>query len=207
LIIVHDTGTPMFATENFADDVVAHEWGYAKWTGSGPDLPELPLEWSLVNARPRGVISHGMVGGDAPAHLHRLFALEALLAGATPWPVSAEAQALYPILHPIGALEECRFADWRNPAVTLGGKRFGCAIYSRPHESWIVVGNLEEGSRTVTCAVHADKLPCPLPSITISEALLSPVNGLKVSLDSKQLTGAGITLTIPGDSAVLLHVR
>jgi hypothetical protein len=205
LVIVHDTGTPMFATENFADDVVAHEWGYAKWTGSGPDLSELPLEWSLVNARPRGVISYGMIASDAPPHLPRLFALEALLAGVTPWAVSSEALALYPVLHPIGALQECRFADWRNQAVTLGGQRFGSAIYSRPKESWIIVGNLAEASRTVSCVLHPDKLPCPLSSITMAALLPSPQNGS--SLDAKQLTGAGITLTIPSESAVLLHVR
>ena len=35
LIIVHDTTTPMFATENFADYVVATEWGYR----NGPTGP------------------------------------------------------------------------------------------------------------------------------------------------------------------------
>ena len=88
LVIVHNTTTPMFATENFADDVVANEWGYGKWSGEGPDLPALPLEWSLVGARPRGVISYGRLDAQAPRRLHRLFALEALLAGVTPWPAS-----------------------------------------------------------------------------------------------------------------------
>ena len=38
LVIVHNTTTPMFATENFADDVVATEWGYRRWTDRAPDL-------------------------------------------------------------------------------------------------------------------------------------------------------------------------
>ena len=50
LVIVHNTTTPMFATENFADYVVATEWGYRKWTDRAPDLQDLPLEWSLAGA-------------------------------------------------------------------------------------------------------------------------------------------------------------
>jgi hypothetical protein len=208
LVIVHDTGTPMFATENFADDVVAHEWGYAKWSGSGPDLPDLPLEWSLVNARPRGVISYGMVDTDAPARVHRLFALDALLAGVTPWPVSAEAEALYPVLDPIGAIQDCRFADWRNQAVRLGGRRFGSAIYSEPNESWIVIGNLDDSSREVSCLLHPGKLPYPLSSITTATVLpFKGVGAQGLVLDARQLTGSGVTLTIPADTAILLHVR
>jgi hypothetical protein len=84
LIIVHNTTTPMFATENFADDVVANEWGYGKWSEKGPSLAELPLEWSLVSARRRGVISYGQLDARAPRRLHRLFALEALLGGGHP---------------------------------------------------------------------------------------------------------------------------
>ena len=66
LVIVHNTTTPMFATENFADYVVATEWGYRKWTDRAPDLQDLPLEWSLVGALPRGVISYGTIDKDAP---------------------------------------------------------------------------------------------------------------------------------------------
>ncbi len=54
VVIVHNTTTPMFATENFADYVVATEWGYGKWTDRAPDLQDLPLEWSLVGAVPAG---------------------------------------------------------------------------------------------------------------------------------------------------------
>ena len=94
LVIVHNTTTPMFATENFADYVVATEWGYRKWTDRAPDLQDLPLEWSLVGAVPRGVISYGVLDKNAPRRLHRLFALEALLGGVTPWPASEETFAL-----------------------------------------------------------------------------------------------------------------
>jgi hypothetical protein len=214
LVIIHNTSTPMFATENFADDVVAHEWGYAKWSGQGPTLQELPLEWSLVGTRPRGVISYQLVGGDAPRHLHRLFALEALLSGVTPWTADAETFELFPVLKPIGDIETCRFADWRSPAVTLQGGRSGSAIYSRPGESWLVVGNLDAAAQQVGCVLHPEKLPYPLSSISTATLLLpgntSTNTGDKaapLSLDAKQLTGSGVTLTIPPEGAVLLHLR
>ena len=208
LVIIHDTSTPMFATENFASHAVAHEWGYAKWTGDGPDLPELPLEWSLVNARPRGVISYNLVGEHSSAHLRKLFALESLLANVSPWPAAPEAEALYPVLDPIGAIEDCRFADWRNPAVTLRSQRFGSAIFSRPAEAWILIGNLENASREVSCVVHPDKLPYPLSAITTatwSSADKSQTQALP--LDVGQLTNAGVVLTVPLDTAILLHIR
>ncbi len=66
LVIVHNTTTPMYAVENFADYVVATEWGYRKWTDRAPDLQDLPLEWNLVGALPRGVISYGTIDTERP---------------------------------------------------------------------------------------------------------------------------------------------
>jgi hypothetical protein len=214
LVIIHNTTTPMFATENFADDIVANEWGYGKWSGKGPNLQELPLEWSLVGARPRGVISYGQLDAQAPRGLHCLFALEALLAGVTPWPASPETFELFQVVRPIGALEDCRFADWRNQAVMIRGARCASAIYSRPDESWLVLGNLNESAQEVRCVLHPDKLPYPLSSVTSATLLPSSNTSTNTSgktaplpLDAQQLTSGGVTLTIPPDTAVLLHVR
>jgi len=207
LVIIHNTSTPMFATENFADHVVAYEWGYPHWSGAGPTPSELPLEWSLVNSRPRGVISYGMVGTGTP-HLHRLFALEALLSGVAPWPASSEAETLYPILNPIGKIEDCRFADWRNQAVTLQAQRFNSAIFSRPNESWILAGNLDDSAREVSCVIHPDKLPYPLAAVTSATLVTSNQSETNtVTLDARQLTENGVTLKVPAESAVLLHVQ
>ena len=214
LVIIHNTTTPMFATENFADDIVANEWGYGKWSGQGPNLQDLPLEWSLVGARPRGVISYGQLDAQAPRRLHRLFALEALLAGVTPWPASPEALDLFPLLRPIGPIGNCRFADWRNQAVSLQGARAASAIFSRPGESWLLLGNLDESAKSLSCVLHSDKLPYPLSSISTA-TLLPPGNTSSNvldataprALDARQLTGGGVTLTIPPETAVLLHVR
>ncbi|MGD0091491.1 MAG: DUF6259 domain-containing protein, partial [Planctomycetota bacterium] len=135
LVIIHNTTTPMFATENFADYVVATEWGYKKWTDRAPDLQELPLEWSLAGARARGVISYGTLDAKAPPRLHRQFALEAFLGDVFPWPASAEGLELLPLFKPLGDLESYQFADWRNQAVSLSDSRCASAIYSRPGEA------------------------------------------------------------------------
>jgi hypothetical protein len=214
LVIIHNTTTPMFATENFADDIVANEWGYGKWTGQGPALQELPLEWSLVGARRRGVISYGQLDAQSPRSLHRLFALEALLAGVTPWPASEATYDLFPILRPIGSLETCRFADWRNQAVTLQGGRTASAIYSRPNESWIILGNLDDTPREVRCTLNPGRLPHPLAAITNATLVPAPQNGpaggsqdAPKTLDARQLTGDGITLIIQPASAILIRVN
>jgi hypothetical protein len=204
LVIIHNTTTPMFATENFADYVASNEWGYGHWTGDGPGLDELPLEWALVGARPRGVISYQQLSEASPRLFH-LFALESLLAGATPWQADPATFELYPVLKPIGDVKTCLFADWRNPAVTTQGTRCASAIYSRPGESWLVVGNMDKSAQEIRCALRADKLPHPLGSIT--SATLFPLDGAPMTLDAQQLTGGGVTLTIPADSAVVVRVR
>ena len=215
LVIVHNTTTPMFATENFADDVVATRVGLrGNGPSEGPDLQELPLEWSLAGARPRGVISYGVLDGKAPRRLHRLFAIEALLGGVAPWPASEETFDLFPVLKPLGKFEDYRFADWRNQAVTLEGGRSGCCIYSRPGESWLVVGNLLASTNEVRCVLHPEKLPFPLSSVT--SAMLFPSREITtdasakpapMAIDAGQLTDNGVTLTIPPESALLLQVR
>ncbi len=206
LVIVHNTTTPMFATENFADDVVANEWGYGKWSEGGPELKDLPLEWSLVGARSRGVISYGQLDSNSPKRLHRLFALEALLSGVTPWPASAETFDLYSILKPIEQIEACRFADWRNTAATLEGKRCATAIYSRQGEAFILIGNMDGKPQQVRCRLDAGQLPFPLHAPT-SAILLNPGQTSTTALDLGKLTTSGVEVSVPGDSAVLLRVR
>jgi len=202
LIIIHNTATPMFAMENFADYIVATEWGYDKWTNRSPDLQKLPLEWSLAGARARGVISYGTLKPDSPARLHRQFALQALLGGVMHWPVGEQALELMPLLIPIGDIETCRFADWRNPAVSLSDARCASAIYSRANEAFLLLANLDAEAKEITFTLHPDQLPYPLAAL--SEAVqLDPGRKLDVS----QLLGPGVSLSIPGDGAVVIQVR
>ena len=212
LIIVHNTTTPMFATENFADYVVATEWGYRKWTDQAPDLHDLPLEWSLAGAVPRGVISYGVLDSKSPRRLHRVFALEAFLGGVTPWPASDAAFELASLLKPLGDMGTYRFADWRNEAVRLSHPRCASAVYSRPGEAFVLLANLDPEPREVTCVLSPEKLPHPLarPAAAIrltAPAAASSSPGQGASLDVRQLTGDGLKITIPGDDAILVRIR
>ena len=110
----------------------------------------------------RGVISYGVLDAKAPRRLHRLFAIEALLGGVTPWPASQETFQLLPLLKPLGDIESYRFADWRNEAVTLSHDRCAAAVYSRPGEAYLLLANLDQDPHEVTCVLHPEKLPYPL---------------------------------------------
>jgi hypothetical protein len=214
MIIVHNTTTPMFATENFADYVVATEWGYRRWTDRAPDLEDLPLEWSLAGAVPRGVISYGVLDAKAPRRLHQVFALEAFLGGVAPWPASEETFELVPLLKPLGDIGSYRFADWRNRAVVLSHARCASAVYSRPGEAYLLLANLDPSPHEVTCVLHPDRLPYPLARPVAATRVVTsaaPVGGRAqqdaAGLNASQLVGEGIKLTIPGDGAVLMYVR
>ena len=213
LVIVHNTTTPVLAAENFADFIVATEWGYSKWTDRAPALQDLPLEWSLVGARPRGVISYGLIDAKAPRQLHRLFALEAFLGGVTPWPASPETFELLPRLKPVGDLETCRFMDWRNLAVSLSDPRCASAVYSRPGEAYLLLANLDQDAREVGCVLHPDKLPYPLTRPAAARLVARPARpgdpapAGSGDLDIRQLIGAGAKVSLPGADAVLIQVR
>ena len=214
LVIIHNTTVPMFVAENFADHVVATEWGYGKWTDRAPDLEDLPLEWSLAGARSRGVISYGTIEENAPRWLHKLFALEALLGGVFPWPPGPEALNLLPLLKPLGDIEAYRFADWRNEAVNLADRSCASAVYSRPGEAYLLLANLERTPREVTCVLQPEKLPYPLARPIVAARLTAGTSSAAGSdapaastLDAGRLVGEGIKLTIPGVDAVVIRVR
>jgi hypothetical protein len=204
LIIIHNTRVPMFVTENFADYVVGMEWGYKKWVDSAPALQELPLEWDFVGARSRGVIGYGIIDRNAPRRLHKLLALEALLTGVAPWPASEEATELYRILKPLGNVEQYKFEDWRNKTVTLKGKGCASAVFSRPDEAYVLLGNLDSDAKRVTCTIDPRKLPHPLSLITSGRILKADGS---VDLNAGKLTGGGEDITLPGDNAILIHIK
>ena len=174
----------------------------------------MPLEWSLVGALPRGVISYGVLDANAPRRLHRLFAIEAFLGGVAPWPASEETFGLLPLLKPVGDIGSCRFADWRNRAVVLSHARCASAVYSRPGEAYLLLANLDQSAHEVTCVLHPEKLPHPLARPVAATRLVTPAalagsrNQQEVtSLNASQLVGEGVKIAIPGDGAVLIHVR
>ena len=179
-----------------------------------PRLQDLPLEWSLAGARPRGVISYGVLDSKSPRRLHRLFALEAFLCGATPWPASPETFALLPLLKPVGDFESCRFADWRNQAVTLSEAHCAATVYSRPGTTYVFLANLNKDAREVTCTLHPAAFPYPLArpetaAIVASSAAVAGPNAKGKALeklDVRKLVGKGLRIELPGDGAILIQV-
>jgi hypothetical protein len=203
MVIIHNTTTPMFCLENLADYIVANEWGYGKWTGNGPELDQLPLEWSLVGARSRGVISYGQLGADSPKRLHRVFALQALLSGVTPWPANEETFEIFRGLANLSDLESFQFRGWRNEAIKLTGTRTASAVYSRPGEATLVVANMSEKPQTITCSLNLERLPFPLKQP--ASAILSGREELPIEFS--QLVTGGVSLPVPGDSALFIHIK
>jgi hypothetical protein len=130
------------------------------------------------------------------------------------WPASPETFELLPLLRPLGDIETCRFADWRNGAVKLSEPRCASAIYSRTGEAYLLLANLDRAPREVTCVLHSDKLPHPLARPTTAAIVASsaaaegrPVRPVESALNAGRLTGEGIKVTIPGDGAVVIRVR
>ena len=204
LIIVHNTRVPMFAIENFANYVVAMEWGYGKWSKSAPKLQELPLEWDFAGARSRGVIGYGLIEPSAPKRLHKVLALETLLTGVAPWPASPEAVELYKILKPLGNVERYKFEDRRNKAVTLDGDNCASAVYSRSGETYILLGNFNSEPKKVTCKLNPRDLPYPLTRISTAQIL---DEGKSIDLNVDKLTGKGEEIALPSDSVTLVHIK
>jgi len=203
LVIVHNTMAPMFATENFADRVVGMEWGYGKLSRSVPPVGEMPVEWIFAGARSRGVIGYGSIAESAPAHVRKVFALEALLTGVAPWPASDEAIALYKILAPLGDLTHYKFKDWRNRAIRLDSPDCISAVYSREGEAWILVGNTSPEPKQVRLRISPGDLPVPLRTLGSIQQI---EGGAATSLDVSRASGQGETIRIPSAGAVLLRI-
>jgi hypothetical protein len=203
LVIVHNTMTPMFATENFADRVVGMEWGYGQLSRSVPPVQDLPLEWNYAGARPRGVIGYGSIAENAPARIPKIFALETLLTSVTPWPASDDAIALYKILAPLGDLTQYKFQDWRNRAVRMDAPDCISAVYSRDGEAWILLGNTSTEPRQVRLRISPGDLPAPLSS---PGSLQQIEGGITKSLDASRATGEGESIRIPAEGVVLLRI-
>jgi hypothetical protein len=160
------------------------------------------------------VISYGVLTGNAPRRLHRLFAIEAFLGGEAPWPASNETFELLPLLKPLGDIGSYRFADWRNEAVTLSHPRCASAVYSRPGEAYLLLANLDAEAHEVTCKLRPEKLPHPLASPTSATRLAAGDAATGASdkpeasrLDVRRLIGEGLKIAIPGDGAMMIRVR
>ncbi len=204
IMILHNTLAPMFATENFANYVVGMEFSYGKLSVSVPPPEELPLEWDFVGARPRAVIGYGTIAAGAPKRLRRQHAIATLMTSVAPWPASEEAVELYKILKPLGDLEQYRFEGWRNRAVLLSDRGTSSAVYSRSGEAYVLVANLAEQARSITCRIRPAELPQPLSSVRSAELFRE---GRWQRLEAARLVSGGETLELGGDAVLLLRLK
>jgi hypothetical protein len=201
LFIIHNTLVPMFATENFADHVVGMEFMYGRIAGAMPRFEELPPEWAWAGARSRAVIVGGTVAQNASRRAFRQHALAGLMTAVTPWRANAEAIEFVGRLKPLGDIESYRFADWRNPAVSLEHRNCYSAIYSRQGEAYVLLANFHEDAAQAVVKVDPGKLAYPLRGL--KSAMV--VGGKP--LDAAKLAGNGAAITIPGDGVVIVHLQ
>jgi len=141
LIIIHNTMVPCAATENFADHVVAMEWGYGRLSTSAPELDDLPLEWDFFGSRPRGVIAGRCIAEGGDETLARQMALRALVTGSVPWPASKVATEVFEPLRDHD-LTSRRFLTWRKGAARFDQPDLAACVYLSEESAFVVVANL-----------------------------------------------------------------
>ena len=152
LSIVHNTMVPMAATENFADYVVAMEWGYSRLSQGAPGLSELPLEWNFMGARSRGVIGYGCLEPDAPERVHRQMTLRCLLTGVAPWPaLDLDLDMFAPLAG--RDLSGFAFRDCLGQLASVHEPDAGTAVYCSEEQSLVLVGDLSGEARRVCCTL------------------------------------------------------
>jgi len=160
LMIVHNTMVPMAATENYADCVVAMEWGYSKLTTGAVALGDLPLEWAFMGSRSRGVIGSGSLPSDAPRRLRRQITLRCLLTGVAPWPArDLDCEMFEPLMR--HDLTGSRFEDWRTGIARLDVAGAATAIYWRDDRLIVLAGELAGQERTATCTIDLSRWALP----------------------------------------------
>ncbi|MDD2710982.1 MAG: DUF6259 domain-containing protein [Verrucomicrobiae bacterium] len=212
LVFIHNTRTPMMVTENFANGVCGMEWGYGR-IASMPPVEDLPLEWNFVGARPRGLIAYGFLAyqelpknGAQISRLIRLFDLQTLLTGVTPWPATDWDQAprLNGIFKRLGDVEKYKFEDCRNQALKVAAANIVTAVYGQAGEAYILVGNFDAEEKKALCRLDAALLPCPLSGIRIAEVI---IDGKTLGLDANRLVSTGETIHLPAEGLALIHVK
>jgi hypothetical protein len=202
LILLHTSNSPFMALENFSNGVVTMEWGYGKLSTAMPAPSALPLEWNLVGARSRTVTEYGNVAAEAPAELHQLFYLTAMITGIAVFPASDGLLETFEILKPLGNLEQYQFEDWRNNAVDFNRAKCYSGVYSRPGEAYVILVNLGPKPARSRCSVNLKALKHP---IELPATALLTQKGRTTALNAAALAGQGEIVSIPAADGILIH--
>ena len=195
LVIVHNSMVPCAASENFADHVVAMEWGYAKLATGAPALADLPLEWSFLGARPRAVIGYGCLEPEAPEAVHRQMTLRCLLTGVAPWPARDLDLDMFAVLRNLDA-ETCRFYDWRCRVAETDAPDTAAAAYAGPDGALILVANLTAAGREIRLRLHPERVGLPATATVRTPSGRRPAPAREP-----------FTLTLPANGLVPLRVE
>ncbi len=198
LMILHNTMVPMAATENYADSIVAMEWGYSRLSAGAPALEDLPLEWSFMGHRSRGVIGYGCLEKDAPERVHRQMTVRSVLTCSPPWPADELATGMFAPLSGRD-LSQFRFADPRWAPVQTGDSETAAAVYHRADEALLVIGNLAENERTVRCCIDTSATDlAPAADYRVS------IGATELSMTAEQLASQGIETVVGGDDIAVV---
>jgi len=177
------------------------EWGYSRLATGAPDLDDLPLEWSFMGHRSRGVIGYGCLEEGAPERVHRQMTMRAVLTGVVPWTADDLAcEMLAGLSH--RDLSRFRFVDARATPLLLGCREAAGALYHSPEEALLVVGNLAAEARTVRCRL--DAAGCDLSD---AEAYTVQAEGRELALSAARLRDEGVEVAVEGDGINVLTVR
>lgn len=196
LVIIHNTMVPCGVTENFADHVVAMEWGYGRLSVAAPPLEALPLEWNYLGARPRGVIGYGCLEPGAPESVHRQMTLRCLLTGVAPWPAQDLDLEMFAPLRD-SDLSNYRFYDWRRSPVKCERNTVASAVYANDANALVLVGNLTSQPQSARCA------------LALSEIGFGEGRSLAVRSGSalEPITSASFTVDLPPEGIVVLRIE
>ncbi len=77
------------------------------------------------------------------------------------------------------------------------------AIYSRPGEAWVLLGNAQAEPRQVHLKVDGAKLRNPISRFEKAETWLK---GVPVAVNTRELNLSGLNVTVPADSLLLVRL-
>lgn len=201
LVIVHNTMVPCAAVENFADYVVAMEWGYGRLATSVPKPDELPLEWNFLGARSRGVIGYGTLLPTAPQSLQRQMTLLCAVTGVVPWTANETTLELFAPLKGLD-LSGYHYFDWRSGAVQIDNPALYAATYVKHGQALALVANLSGAEQAGTCRLMLDAMNVP-------ETATCRVSAVGTSTAPEQRFAARepMRLTVEADGLLVMEVE
>jgi len=203
MVIIHNTMNPCAVIENFADYVVAMEWGCGQLSLQMPSLEDLPLEWNFFGSRSRALIVNGCLDINAPEPLRRQMVLSCLLTGVAPWPASDLALEMFAPLSREN-LSGFRFLDWRCGVAVSDQVSVVSAAYVRSDRVLIILVNLTgQPVKTKVKLDHGVLELAPSEYYRVTDL----ADEKAVQLGANHLFEGGWAVSIAGDSCKIISIE